>query len=33
MPVAVGIDVAKQTHWVEIKVAGTGRVLASRGGG
>jgi transposase len=30
MPIAVGIDVAKQTHWVEIKVAGTGQVLASR---
>jgi hypothetical protein len=30
MPIAVGIDVAKQTHWVEIKVAGAGQVLASR---
>jgi transposase len=27
--VAVGIDVAKETHWVEIKVAETGRVLSS----
>jgi transposase len=29
MPVAVGIDVAKEIHWAEIKVAETGRVLAS----
>lgn len=27
--VAVGIDVAKQTHWVEIKTAETGQVLSS----
>jgi transposase len=27
--VAVGIDVAKETHWVEIKVAETGQVLTS----
>jgi len=27
--VAVGVDVAKEFHWAEIKVAGTGRVLAS----
>jgi transposase len=27
--VAVGIDVAKQIHWVEIKVAETGQVLSS----
>jgi transposase len=30
MPIAVGIDVAKEFHWAEIKVAGTGQVLASR---
>lgn len=30
MAVAVGIDVAKEFHWAEIKVAGTGAVLASR---
>lgn len=29
MAVAVGIDVAKGTHWVEIKVAVTGQVLTS----
>ena len=29
MPVAVGIDVAKETHWAVIKVAQTGQVLAS----
>ena len=29
MPVAVGIDVAKQIHWVEIKIAETGQVLTS----
>jgi transposase len=29
VPVAVGIDVAKETHWAAIKDAGTGRVLAS----
>ncbi|HEX6473154.1 MAG TPA: IS110 family transposase [Streptosporangiaceae bacterium] len=29
MSLAVGIDVAKQIHWVEIKVAETGQVLAS----
>ena len=29
MPLAVGIDVAKQTHWAQIKVTGTGEVLAS----
>jgi transposase len=29
MAVAVGIDVAKEIHWAEIKVAGTGNVLAS----
>ena len=29
MPVAVGIDVAKETHWAAIKVAQTGKVLAS----
>lgn len=29
MPVAVGVDVAKEVHWAEIKVSGTGRVLAS----
>jgi transposase len=29
MAVAVGIDVAKEVHWAQIKVAGTGRVLAS----
>jgi Transposase len=29
MPVAVGIDVAKETHWAVIKVAGTGQLLAS----
>jgi transposase len=29
MAVAVGIDVAKEVHWAEIKVAGTGNVLAS----
>lgn len=29
MAVAVGIDVAKETHWVEIKVWETGEVLAS----
>ncbi|MFE0156909.1 IS110 family transposase, partial [Nonomuraea sp. NPDC059007] len=30
MAVAVGIDVAKEFHWAEIKVAGTGQVLVSR---
>jgi transposase len=30
MAVAVGIDVAKQTHWAEVVVAQTGQVLASR---
>lgn len=30
MAVAVGIDVAKEFHWAEIKVAETGEVLASR---
>jgi transposase len=29
MPVAVGIDVAKEIHWVVIKIAETGKVLAS----
>lgn len=29
MPVAVGIDVAKEFHWVEIKVAESGDVLSS----
>lgn len=29
MAVAVGVDVAKEFHWVEIKVAETGAVLAS----
>jgi len=29
VPVAVGIDVAKETHWAVIKVAQTGQVLAS----
>src|SRR5690242_16986970 len=29
MAVAVGIDVAKEFHWAEIKVAETGQVLAS----
>jgi transposase len=29
--VAVGIDVAKQTHWAEIKIAETGHVLTSVG--
>lgn len=29
MPVAVGIDVAKQTHWVVIKAGAAGKVLAS----
>ena len=29
MAVAVGIDVAKETHWVEIKIAETGQVLSS----
>lgn len=29
MSVAVGIDVAKQLHWAEIKVAETGKVLTS----
>lgn len=29
MAVVVGIDVAKETHWVEIKVAESGKVLAS----
>jgi len=29
VPVAVGIDVAKQIHWVEIKIAETGQVLTS----
>jgi len=28
--VVVGIDVAKETHWVEIKVAESGKVLASQ---
>lgn len=30
MPVAVGVDVAKNFHWAEIKVADTGQVLTSR---
>lgn len=30
MAVAVGIDVAKECHWAEIKVAETGQVLVSR---
>jgi transposase len=30
MAVAVGIDVAKEFHWAEIKVADTGKVLVSR---
>jgi transposase len=30
MAIAVGIDVAKEFHWAEIKVADTGTVLASR---
>ncbi len=29
MPVAVGIDMAKETHWAVIKVAETGKVVAS----
>jgi transposase len=29
MPVVVGIDVAKEIHWAEIKVAETGKVLTS----
>jgi transposase len=29
MPVAVGVDVAKEVHWAEIKAAETGKVLAS----
>ena len=29
MAVAVGIDVAKEIHWVEIKVAEAGQVLSS----
>jgi transposase len=29
MSLAVGIDVAKEVHWVEVKVAETGQVLAS----
>jgi transposase len=29
VPVAVGVDVAKETHWAVIKVAATGKVLAS----
>lgn len=29
MAVAVGIDVAKETHWVEIKIAETGEVVSS----
>ena len=29
----MGIDVAKEIHWAEIKVAGTGKVLASQPGG
>jgi Transposase len=29
MSVAVGVDVAKEVHWAEIKVAETGKVLAS----
>ena len=29
VPVAVGIDVAKETHWAAVKVAETGNVLAS----
>jgi transposase len=31
VPLAVGIDVAKETHWAVIKVAETGKVLASHG--
>jgi transposase len=30
MSLAVGVDVAKEIHWAEIKVAETGKVLASR---
>jgi transposase len=30
MAIAVGIDVAKQTHWVEIKLSADGTVLVSR---
>ncbi|QFG21248.1 IS110 family transposase [Actinomadura sp. WMMB 499] len=30
MPLAVGIDVAKQIHWAEIKVAEAGKVLVNR---
>ncbi len=30
MSVAVGIDVAKEIHWVEIKIVESGRVLVSR---
>jgi transposase len=29
VPLAVGIDIAKETHWAAIKAAGTGQVLAS----
>lgn len=30
MAVAVGVDVGKQFHWAEVKIAETGRVLVSR---
>lgn len=30
MAIAVGIDVAKQTHWAEIKLSEDGTVLVSR---
>ncbi|NEA29472.1 IS110 family transposase [Actinomadura bangladeshensis] len=30
MPIAVGVDVAKDVHWAEIKIAETGKVLVSR---
>ena len=29
MAVAAGIDIAKETHWAQIKIAATGEVLAS----
>ncbi len=29
MSLAVGVDAAEEVHWAEIKVAGTGKVLAS----
>jgi transposase len=31
MPLAVGIDVAKETHWAAIKIAESGKALASHG--